>query len=202
MKFKTIHSYLPWVWLILILVVPGMVLWLQLSKNSTSVANIQQWRSVGEAQWSMDEDGVISSVNPVGDGFLVSSDAYTYMHLSVEFWPDSDVNSGIFISCAEPDVIHPKSCYEVNIWDAHPDQNMRTGAVVLKAMPPLAHLNTVGRWNHYEITHDRLGLKVVLNGTLTAQIDSASAPAEGHIALQRFGKGKIRFRDLRIKTIN
>ena len=53
--------------------------------------------------------------------------------------------------CRERANIHPDNCFELNIYDAHPRQEARTGAIVFKVMPPLVHVDTVGRWNTYEV---------------------------------------------------
>ena len=157
------------------------------------------WNILGDAMWSTDTNQIESY--GTGDGFLVSRKTYQNIWMSIEFWVDENVNSGIFIGCADPQLIHPKDCYEVNIWDNHPNQEMRTGAVVLKAMPPLVHLNTADQWNRYEITYTSEELAVVLNGSLTAKIKRPEISA-GHIALQHYGDGRVRFRNIRIKQLN
>jgi hypothetical protein len=60
-------------------------------------------------------------------------------------------NSGVFIRCSNPQNISPATCYEVNIWDSRTVDNFRTGAIVDLAKPT-AVVNTVGKWNTYEIT--------------------------------------------------
>lgn len=158
----------------------------------------KHWQPLGEAAWRIKGNHIES--NDSGDGFLVSKKAYGKMRMSLEFWVEENVNSGIFIGCADKEFIHPSVCYEINIWDNHPDQSMRTGAIVLKAMPPLAHMNTVGRWNRYEINQNDKTLTVILNNVMTAQIQ-IDDQGVGYIALQHYGSGLVRFRNIRIHEI-
>ena len=149
------------------------------------------WRSEGEASWQVQEGNIIGSGQ--GDGFLLHEGLYRDFRLEVEFLVDGDTNSGVFIRCSDPGNIHPDTCYELNIWDAHPRQEARTGAIVFRAMPPLAHVDTVGRWSTLAVTAQGGELLVKINGVTTATLSNADATA-GFIALQRWGDGEVRFR--------
>ena len=96
------------------------------------------WVSRGDTDWSV-EDGVLIG-SGAGQGFFLTNRDYGDFRLRLEFWIDVTTNSGVFIRCRDRNRIHPETCYELNIWDEHPRQAARTGAIVLKAMPPLAIL--------------------------------------------------------------
>jgi hypothetical protein len=144
------------------------------------------------------QDGEI--VGSGGDGFLLSEGLYDDFRLSLEFRVDATTNSGIFIRCRDRQRVHPETCYELNIWDQHPQQEARTGAIVLWHMPPLAQVNTLGRWNSYEVVARGPQLEVRVNGVLTARLEDADSTA-GFIALQRWGEGTVRFRRIELQLL-
>lgn len=151
------------------------------------------WQETGEAQWSVREGQIIASGG--GDGYLMSDAEYGDFELTAEFWVDATTNSGIYIRCRDRANIHPDTCYELNIWDEHPKQEARTGAIVFKVMPPLAHVNTVDRWNTYQVSAKGSSLVVKVNGEITATMDNAD-PAPGFIALQHWEQGTVMFRNI------
>lgn len=175
--------------LISILVLAGCV---------ASVPNLDSWSQTGDANW-ISTAGITKSTNQSGTGFLVSTKQYDDFELTVEFKPDATVNSGVLVRCQEPEDIALSNCYEINIWDQHPNQDYRTGAIVIHSIPPFVHLNSVGKWNQYRIIARGDKLSVWLNEELTAGMTTAEF-SRGHIALQSAG-GKVQFRNLSIKTI-
>jgi hypothetical protein len=158
-------------------------------------ATLSGWQAVGEADWSVQDRAIVAS--GAGDGFLASTGRYGDFHLRLEFWIDATTNSGIFIRCSDPAHIHPDTCYELNIWDEHPRQEARTGAIVFRVMPPLAQVHTVGRWNTFEVTAMGQLIEVRVNGETTAVLEDAD-PAPGLIALQHWGEGTVKFRDIEL----
>lgn len=129
--------------------------------------------------------------------FLYSKATYADFDLSVEFMPDAAVNSGVFVRCQDPSEFTPFNCYEANIWDEHPRQEFRTGSIVARVAPPLAHVDTIGKWNNMRVTADGARIEVYVNDLLTARLENAEFP-EGHIALQWGGEGSIQFRNLKL----
>ena len=158
-------------------------------------ATLSGWQEVGEADWSVQDREIVASGS--GDGFLASTGRYGDFHLRLEFWVDATTNSGIFIRCSDPAYIHPDTCYELNIWDEHPRQEARTGSIVSRFMPPLAQVKTVGRWNTFEVTAVGQLIEVRVNGETTAVLEDAD-PAPGFIALQHWGEGTVKFRDIQL----
>lgn len=160
--------------------------------------SLDGWQVVGAADWSVQGREIVGSGE--GDGFLATDARYGDFYLWVEFRVDAATNSGIFIRCQDRARIDPETCYEFNIWDRHPRQEARTGAIVFRAMPPLAQVDTLGRWNTYEITARGSFLEARVNGTVTAVLEDAD-PAPGFIALQRWQEGSVRFRNLELKPL-
>jgi hypothetical protein len=156
------------------------------------------WFEEGDATWSFDNNELIGN-SDAGDGFVMTKDTYKNFELEMEFHPDDTINSGVFIRCGEH-LISDKNCYEINIWDKRPEQNYRTGAIVTKS-EPLAHIETMGKWNTYRIKCEDDHLQVWLNDTLTADYRDTSF-IEGHIGLQAHGTGEIKFRNLKMTSLN
>ena len=138
--------------------------------------NLQGWQVQGEIEWLVQDRALVASGN--GDGFLLTDEAYGDFYLKVEFWVDATTNSGIFIRCKDRQRIHPETCYELNIWDEHPQQEARTGSIVFKHMPPLAHVSTVGRWNTYEVWAKDSALEVKVNGITTCLLYTSPSPRD------------------------
>ena len=161
------------------------------------------WNAIGEIPWHTDggmaEAGPYKKAGFAEMGFLVSPDSYADFRMRVEFWVDADTNSGIMIRCADAEAITPTACYEINIWDAHPNPDARTGAIVMNAKP-LAHVITAGRWNTCVIEAVDDTVTATFDGVLTAQLTDAKLRA-GYVALQHAGGGVVRFRNLVIERL-
>ena len=156
------------------------------------------WSVIGDARWSVADSSILAEGG--GDGFLMSEYDYGDFYLSLEFWVDGTTNSGIFIRCQDSLRIHPDTCYELNIWDQHPRQEARTGAIVFKFMPPLVQVETVGKWNQYEVRATGSKILVTVNGELTAVLDDADS-APGFIALQHAETGTVKFRNISLQVL-
>ena len=164
-----------------------------------SDSNMGDWDRVGNANWTVLDDGLAANKLEGKDpAYLVSKIPYTDFEIRAEFYADADANSGIFIRCADPKVIDAKGCYEVNIFDKRPDPTYGTGAIVdvakVDPMPKAAD-----QWNTYEISAKGPHLIVVLNGQKTAEVDD-SKHASGPIALQ-YGSGLVKFRKVQIRPL-
>ena len=157
--------------------------------------SLDGWRVLGTANWQLG-DGAVTGTS--GSGFLVSEESYDDFELSLEFWTDEPANSGVFMRCANPQVIADRNCYEVNIYDTRPDQAYRTGGIVWVASPS-AQINAAGRWNTYLIRAEGTRLVVTLNGTQVVDTTN-NLFAGGPFALQ-YAAGTVRFRNVRIRTV-
>jgi hypothetical protein len=123
--------------------------------------------------------------------------SYGPLRLRLEVRIEPETNSGVFVGCTPGEAISPTVCYEINLWDRHPKQEWRTGALV-GISPPLNHVDTLGRWNRLEILVEEKRLRVWINDTLTAD-RMTEAPRTGHLALQFGGSGAVHFRWLTLE---
>ncbi len=160
--------------------------------------NLGGWYAQGEASWTVDDGELVGAGS--GDGYLISDAEYADFELTLEFQVDPETNSGIYIRCQQRDRVHPDTCYELNIWDLHPQQEARTGAIVFRVMPPLAQVHTLQGWNTYRVRAVGSRLDVWVNGELTAVLEQAEFE-QGFIALQRWQTGTVRFRKLLLKEL-
>jgi hypothetical protein len=157
----------------------------------------------GDANWRA-ENGAIVADRGKG-GFLVSKQSFGDYQLRIEFYPDHNTNSGIYMRCSVREKLTDKLCHEANIFDQRPDQTFATGGIVHmgKVLQPV---KAGGKWNTYDITARGKKITVMLNGVKTAEIDNAHF-LNGPIALQ-FGNlpnnvpgGAIRFRKVQVRSL-
>ena len=159
--------------------------------------NSGDWITGGEAVWTF-EDGVLVGDAGGGDGFVMTNATYKHFQLELEFYPDQQVNSGIFLRCAK-ETLSASDCYEINIWDHHPNQSARTGAVVSRS-EPLQTVETIDRWNTYKIVSSQTGIQAWINDVMVVDLKDSEL-GEGYIALQAANKGSIQFRNVSIQLL-
>ena len=151
----------------------------------------------GEARWEV-SDGTISAVEGSGRGLIATMAHHANFELSVDFWIDDTANSGVFIRCPAEGPITQGNAFEVNIYDPH--DSWPTGSInevaKIQTMP-----NTTGKWNTFEIMADGDHLMVKLNGETTVDARS-DLHTRGPIALQYNARGQVRFRNVKIKTLD
>lgn len=158
-------------------------------------SDLSGWNVVGDANWRV-EDQAARADRSTAASFLVSEDRFADFDLELEFWVDSQANSGVFLRCQDAGTIADTSCYEVNIFDARPDQTYRTGSIVNVA-EPTEFVYTGGQWNRMTIRADGARLQVTLNGR--SMVDTKDARfSSGPIALQ-YAAGAVMFRNVRIR---
>ncbi|NAS11290.1 3-keto-disaccharide hydrolase [Poritiphilus flavus] len=160
--------------------------------------NSDTWFERGDASWAFD-NGDLVGTSEGGNGFVMSRASYRDFVLELEFNPDSSVNSGVFVRCKNEEISNT-DCYEMNIWDEHPDQDSRTGSVVTR-MKPMAHVNTLNKWNTYKVECSGNVQKVWVNGVLTAEMENNDL-IDGYIALQAAETGSIRFRNVTLSPLS
>lgn len=161
------------------------------------VQDSQEWFQDGRAGWKFEEDQLVGT-SVGGSGFIMTNKKYQSFTLTLEFYPDAGINSGIFVRCKNKEISN-RDCYEMNIWDNHPDQDSRTGAIVTRAKP-LVDVQTIGRWNKYKITCENNHIRTWINGKLMADIYDDEL-SEGYIALQAAEPGRVRFRNIKLKVL-
>lgn len=155
------------------------------------------WSIEGDANWEFSNSEILGKIDS-GFGYLVSKAVYENFELTLEFNPDSVINSGIFLRCAtrEPTAA---DCYEINIWDLHPNQDYRTGSIVTRSKP-LEYVETLNKWSTYKMTCKDNSIQAWIDGVLTADIEDTQLSA-GYIALQAGGSGQIKFRNISISKL-
>lgn len=170
--------------------------------DKTATENLFQengtdWTTEGDAQWRFENNELIGSLSE-GAGFVMTKASYDDFILELEFHPDSTINSGVYIRCKNRE-ISATDCYENNIWDLHPKQENRTGAIVNK-FPPLKKLETLNKWNTYKIKNQKDHLQAWINDVLVVDLKDQDLKT-GPIALQAAVKGEIKFRNVNITKL-
>ncbi len=168
------------------------------STGSKSITGTKGWNTVGADIWTT-SNGVLSASATPGKSYLVSPVAYNNYKLELEFWPDAEVNSGVFINCDTSTKIGSKNCYEANISDNHKKPKFRTGSIVRHAIPG-SKVNSIGKWNKMVFTSTGGKVTVEINGVKTAEASAAKHPS-GYIGLQRFKGGVIKFKNISITPL-
>lgn len=170
--------------------------WQSLIKGGSGLENFNR---VAEANWAARDGAIEASSGGKDAAYLVTTRPYGNFMIKSEFWASDDVNSGIFIRCADATKIAADTCYEVNIYDQRPDPSYGTGAIVgVAKVDPMPKAG--GKWNTLEITAQGSHLVVVFNGKKTVDAQDSKRDA-GYIALQWGAVGTIRFRNLQIKPL-
>jgi len=152
---------------------------------------------LGDANWRIEENAAVADES-TGASFLVTGQDYADFELQLEFWVNTEANSGIFLRCQDPEAVTDTSCYEVNIYDTRSDQTYRTGGIV-NLVAPAEFVYTGGQWNRYAITANGNRLQVTLNGRDMVDIEDTQF-SSGPVALQ-YGAGTVRFRNVRIRPL-
>ena len=162
-----------------------------------SDVDLSTWQKIHDDPWFLINNGVAAGPTEAV-GFLVSSDIYDDFTLSLEYWVEDDTNSGIFIRCNNSQNISADNCYEINIWDNHPNQELRTGSIV-KLVKPLIHIDTLERWVRVDIEAKGNQIRAIFDDQVTAELVNKRS-LSGVIALQYGGTGILKFRNLSIES--
>jgi hypothetical protein len=160
-------------------------------------SSLSQFDVLGDANWRIEDTSVVADESTAAS-FLVSHQDFTDFELELEFWVNTEANSGIFLRCQDREAVADTSCYEVNIYDTRSDQTYRTGGIV-NLVAPAEFVYTGGQWNRYEITVNGNRLQVSLNGKDLVDVED-SQYASGPVALQ-YGSGVVKFRNVRIRPL-
>lgn len=165
--------------------------------KETLNTDFEGWEIFGGADWNLNNGVLLGTVSDTV-GFVMSKAQYKDFVLELDFKPDSRINSGIYIRCQNKEISFT-DCYEINIWDLHPNQDFRTGSVVNRA-PPLAFVETNDQWNTYKIHIKGDHIEAWINGVKTVDLTDDSL-ITGYIALQAMGTGEVSFRKVKIQAL-
>ena len=157
----------------------------------------KDWITGGTATWTFNGEELIGKSDS-GSSFIMTKQVYKDFELTLEFKPDSTVNSGVFVRCKNQE-LSADDCYEINIWDLHPNQDYRTGTIVRRSERAVK-VETLNKWNTYEIRLHGNHLQASINGIKTADVINDDL-LEGYIGLQAGQSGEVRFRNVTIRKI-
>ncbi len=166
--------------------------------DKAETTTLAGWSSGGGATWT-EANGEISATAKGGPSYLRSVAAYANVEVTGEFFAEPGVNSGIFVRCpvADTPAISQRTCYELNISDAH--VTYPTGSVVEVAAAP--RIATAGQWNSFEFQVNGSHLIARVNGKVTVDTHDDKLQGPGTIALQSSGTGTVKFRHVRIRAL-
>src|SRR4051812_25114181 len=63
--------------------------------------SLDGWNKTGASNWRIEDGTAVADQGNKAPSYLVSRDSYGDFELKVEFWASADVNSGVFIRCAD-----------------------------------------------------------------------------------------------------
>lgn len=158
----------------------------------------QDWFISGEAEWMIEQQEITGFAHD-NSGFVMTEDKFANFYLEMEFYPDSTINSGVFVRCRDM-ALSATDCYEINIWDEHPQRESRTGAVVGRTKP-LTYVATLNRWNTYKIQCSENRIEAWINGSKVVDLEDNTLK-EGYLGLQASGQGNIRFRNIKLTELD
>ena len=170
--------------------------------------NLDGWKVYGTEKWYVDNGELICESGPDKEyGYLATTNEYKNFILNLEFYQQSDGNSGVFFRSSIEGVII--SCWQVEV--APPGNN--SGGIyesygrgwLVKPDPKYDNIIKMQSWNLMKIMVDGDNVKTWINGIEMVDItDPFIGDANGSIALQIHDGGgiKVRWRNLELTPIN
>ena len=170
--------------------------------------NLDGWKVYGTEKWYVDNGELICESGPDKEyGYLATTNEYKNFILNLEFYQQSDGNSGVFFRSSIEGVII--SGWQVEV--APPGNN--SGGIyesygrgwLVKPDPKYDNIIKMQSWNLMKIMVDGDNVKTWINGIEMVDItDPFIGDANGSIALQIHDGGgiKVRWRNLELTPIN
>lgn len=170
--------------------------------------NLDGWKVYGTEKWYVDNGELICESGPDKEyGYLATTNEYKNFILNLEFYQQSDGNSGVFFRSSIEGVII--SGWQVEV--APPGNN--SGGIyesygrgwLVKPDPKYDNIIKMQSWNLMKIMVDGDNVKTWINGKEMVDItDPVIGDANGSIALQIHDGGgiKVRWRNLELTPIN
>ena len=170
--------------------------------------NLDGWKVYGTEKWYVDNGELICESGPDKEyGYLATTNEYKNFILNLEFYQQSDGNSGVFFRSSIEGVII--SGWQVEV--APPGNN--SGGIyesygrgwLVKPDPKYDNIIKMQSWNLMKIMVDGDNVKTWINGKEMVDItDPIIGEASGSIALQIHDGGgiKVRWRNLELTPIN
>ena len=170
--------------------------------------DLSGWKIHGTEKWYVDNGELICESGPDKEyGYLATTNEYKNFILNLEFYQQSDGNSGVFFRSSIEGVII--SGWQVEV--APPGNN--SGGIyesygrgwLVKPDPKYDNIIKMQSWNLMKIMVDGDNVKTWINGKEMVDItDPVIGDANGSIALQIHDGGgiKVRWRNLELTPIN
>ena len=170
--------------------------------------NLDGWKVYGTEKWYVDNGELICESGPDKEyGYLATTNEYKNFIFNLEFYQQSDGNSGVFFRSSIEGVII--SGWQVEV--APPGNN--SGGIyesygrgwLVKPDPKYDNIIKMQSWNLMKIMVDGDNVKTWINGKEMVDItDPVIGDANGSIALQIHDGGgiKVRWRNLELTPIN
>ena len=170
--------------------------------------NLDGWKVYGTEKWYVDNGELICESGPDKEyGYLATTNEYKNFILNLEFYQQSDGNSGVFFRSSIEGVII--SGWQVEV--APPGNN--SGGIyesygrgwLVKPDPKYDNIIKMQSWNLMKIMVDGDNVKTWINGKEMVDItDPVIGDAHGSIDLQIHDGGgiKVRWRNLELTPIN
>jgi hypothetical protein len=165
--------------------------WIQLFDGATTFG----WNARGTADWKLAEGAVQGTAPQTGMGMLCTTSEFADFELHVEALIDANANSGIMIRAPREGDITADNSYEVNIYDRH--EKWPTGSIN-NVKRTSRKVKSVGRWTTFDILAEGEHFVVQVDGKKTLDAKD-KRHRRGVIALQSWGVGSVRFRNVRLK---
>tara|TARA_B100001778_G_scaffold333954_1_gene343776 strand:- start:241 stop:831 length:591 start_codon:yes stop_codon:yes gene_type:complete len=170
--------------------------------------NLDGWKIYGTEKWYVDNGELICESGPDKEyGYLATINEYKNFILNLEFYQESDGNSGVFFRSSIEGVII--SGWQVEVAPPGNDsggiyESYGRGWLV-KPKPEYDNIIKMQSWNSMKIMVDGDNVKTWINGQEMIDItDPVIGNANGSIALQIHDGGgiKVRWRNLELTPIN
>lgn len=161
--------------------------------------SLAEWK-VDPTFWSVSEGAIKGSFDGGPEGrYAYAPGTYGDFALDVEFKVVSG-NSGVVFR-SEPELERDNG-YQADIFPNAYGKVSYNGKVLIR--PEAAVQNDAyrpGEWNHYTVEAKGERLRVLLNGTLMADMNHSGGPREGRVGLEVYGKTEAYFREVRIREV-
>ncbi|MFN8006605.1 MAG: DUF1080 domain-containing protein [Terriglobia bacterium] len=170
--------------------------------------DLSGWKVYGVEKWSVDDGEILGEAVTQAYGYLATLKTYRNFEMKAKFKAEQSGNSGIFFHSSLEGVDIKGVQVEVD-----PNSGMHTGGLyesggrgwLIKPEEAGEKALKVGEWNDLFFSVNENHVVTILNGKkIVDYTDPSPRYADGVIALQLHsgGKGKIRFKDLRLRELN
>ena len=180
----------------------------QKSEKIFNGKNLDGWKVYGTEKWYVEKGILICESGPDKQyGYLATNKQYKDFELTLEFFQESNGNSGVFFHCSIEGT-------KITGWQAEvAPLNNHTGGIyesygrgwLIQPKPELEKTLKVGDWNKMKVVVKGNNVTTWLNGQQMITLDDEKiGSVTGQIALQIHDGGgvKVKWRNIKLTTIN